>query len=357
MTLKACSKCLRINTGSGWTPNPSSQLDRKRKDVDWSDGCPLCADQPQEPANGAQRIQPDAAGDAGALPEAPAQGGQGSEKSEGRKLAPAGDRPEAQGASGDGTPAGRPRRGGRLEREAERREAKAKRGPDCAANLAERPQPVKPLMPGADMDEKLGAVAHEHHQALIACRKMMGRALIEFATHLKAIRDQELWRFYDVESWKEYLAMSDVDIDDSRSRRLIQLVETKEKLEKQLGHPVDIEGIPEYRLTRGLLPCIEVDKETGEIKNVEVAEELIAQARTLGCNDWAAEVEERKSTGGGGGPRAIPELILQANTNLLNENGEVVGVVVTARADENNHTLKIKIGNGYITDDLVIRFQ
>lgn len=207
------------------------------------------------------------------------------------------------------------------------------------------------------MDEKLGAVAHEHHQALIACRKMMGRALIEFATHLKVIRDQELWRFYDVESWKEYLAMSDVDIDDSRSRRLIQLVETKEQLEKQLGHPVDIEGIPEYRLTRGLLPCIEVDKETGEIKNVEVAEELIAQARTLGCNDWAAEVEEKKSSGGGGGQRAIPELLLKANTNLLDEEGNVIGVIVTARADENNHTLKIKIGNGYIRDDLVIRIQ
>lgn len=211
-------------------------------------------------------------------------------------------------------------------------------------------------MPGADMDEKLGVVANEHHQALVQCRKLMGQALLEFCSHLRTIRDQDLWKFYS-ESWNEYLAMPEVDIDASRSRRLIQLVETKEKLEKQLGHPVDIEGIPEYRLTRGLLPCLEIDRETGEIKNVEVAEEIIAKARTLGGNDWAAEVEEKKSAGGGGGPRPIPELLLQANSNLLNAEGEIVGVVVTARADENNHTLKIKISNGYITDDLVIRFQ
>lgn len=365
MTLQACSKCLRIKYGGKWSPNPSSQMKLGRKDVEYFDGCPLCLGETQceDPKDDPEDSGTDSSVDV--RPGAQEEPKEADVQEEAGPPEGGGTKKDDSGQAETTTPARttepsdtpKPRKPGRLEREAQRREAKY-RAERCEKPETDRPHFTKSIVPSADLDEALGQVAHEHHQALVQCRKIMGQALLEFCSHLKAIRDQELYKFYAHDTFKEYLATPEVDIDDSRARRLIQLIETKDRLEKQLGHTVDIEGIPEYRLTRGLLPCLDVDRKTGEIKNIEVAEELIEQARTLGCNDWSAEVERKKlDRPGGGGKRPIPELLIEANAMLVNAENNPIGVVVTARADETHHTLKIKIDNGYITDDMVIRIK
>jgi len=357
---------IRMNASSTWSVNPSSQMKLGRKDVEYIDGCPLCNGEPQssqEPSDGAKTTGASGSGNvrAGAQEKTQEDAVQEKERSSVRITTKVDDCPQAEGSQDDRAP--KPtsdkatRKPGRLEREAERREAKYKEKKAEPCEAPADPKTQGSLMPHPDEDEKMGIVAYQHHQALVACRKMMGKALIEFSVHLREMRDRELWKVYGSESWAEYLAQPEISMDRTQADRLVKLVNVKDQLERQLGKKLDLEGIDEYKLTRGVVQCLEVDKETGEIKNIEVAEELIEKARTLGGNDWAQVVEENKVRGGGGAKSPPPELMIAPNTLLLDAEGNTIGVVVTSRANDVNHTLKIKIDNAYITDDIVIRIK
>ena len=201
-------------------------------------------------------------------------------------------------------------------------------------------------------DEKLAVLADKHHQALVQCKKLMGQSLIEFCKHLREIQEKDLFRFY-AQSWYEYLARPEVGLDDTRARRLIRLINVKDAMEKQLGSDMNFDEIAEARLTRDLLPCIQYDEEKGEVKNIKVAETLLDQARTLGHEDWQAEVEKKKPRVGG--KKAI-EVQIEAPQVVTNAAGTPIGQLVSVKANDENHFLKIRIANENIPDGpLVIK--
>jgi len=203
-------------------------------------------------------------------------------------------------------------------------------------------------------DEKLAVVANKHHQALVECKKLMGQSMIEFCRHLREIKEKELFRFY-ANSWYEYLSMPEIGMDDTRARRLIRLINVKDAMEKQLGRDVNFDEIAEARLTRDLLPCINYDEEKGEIKNIKSAEELLDQARTLGHEDWQAEVEKKKPRVAG---RKAAEVLIEAPSPVTDDKNNVIGQLVSVSANDENHYLRIRIANENIVDGpLTIRIS
>jgi hypothetical protein len=210
-------------------------------------------------------------------------------------------------------------------------------------------QEEQTTLPTAKANEKLATLADKHHQALVQCKKLMGQSMLEFCRHLREIKDKELFKFY-AESWYEYLSMPEIALDDTRARRLIRLINVKEAMEKQLGRNINIEEIAEARLTRDLLPCIQYDEETGEVKNVKAAETLLDQARTLGHEDWQAEVEKKKPKIAG---KKASEVLIEAGP-VTDEKGNIIGQLISVGANEENHYLRIRIANENIPQGALI---
>lgn len=198
-------------------------------------------------------------------------------------------------------------------------------------------------------DPAFNSAAHEHHQALVAAKRLMGQSLMAFCTHL---REMKVHKYYlaHAESWYEYLAQPDVGIDNTRARRLIRLVTVKEALEKGDNQELDISDISEGRLTRGVLPCIKFDEKKGVVKNEEEVKELLDKARSLGHNDWEAEVAKHKPTAGG--KKQVEARI--SDGPIKNPEGTIIGHIISVKANEENHYLHIRINNGDIPDDTLI---
>jgi hypothetical protein len=199
-------------------------------------------------------------------------------------------------------------------------------------------------------EDQLATLANRHHQALVQCKKLMGQSMLEFCIHLREIKSKELFRFY-ANSWYEYLSMPEVGLDDTRARRLIRLINVKDAMEKQLDRPVNFDEISEARLTRDLLPCIQYDEDTGKIKNIKSAEELLDQARNLGHEDWQAEVEKKKPRVAG---KKASEVLIEAPAPVMDNNGNPIGHLISVSANEENHYLRIRIANENISDGPLI---
>jgi hypothetical protein len=195
----------------------------------------------------------------------------------------------------------------------------------------------------AKLDDKKAPIADKHHRALVECKKLMGKSLLEYCFHLREIKEKEYFKFY-AESWYEYLSMPEIALDDTRARRLIRLVNVKEAMETQLSRHLNLEEISEARLTRDLLPCIDYDEEKGEIKNPKKVEELLDQARTLGHEDWQAEVSKAKPRVGG---KKAKETQI-ATGALKDDKGNIIGQIVSVRANEENHYVNLRIQNSWI---------
>lgn len=204
-----------------------------------------------------------------------------------------------------------------------------------------------------EMTEEFAKEAHENHNALLSAKRLMGQSLLAFCNYLREMKSKEYYLCY-ADTWYEYLADPDIGIDDTRARRLIRLVTIKEALETSSGNEVDIAEISESRLTRDILPCIKFDEKKGEIKNEEEVKELLDSARSMGNNDWIAEVAKHKPTAGG--KKAVEALI--ADGPVKNPDGDVVGYISSVKANEDCHFLKVKIDNSWIPEGpLVLHIQ
>jgi hypothetical protein len=196
-------------------------------------------------------------------------------------------------------------------------------------------------------DEK--KLAHNNHQTLVQCKRLMGEALLRFADALRESREKGYYRFYN-ESWKAYLSDPDIGVDDSRARRLIKLSKVKAVIEQQLGREVNFNEISEGRLCRNILPCIKLNEKIPEIENAEDVEGLLEKARTLGHDDFEAEIADYKTSQGGGGDAPPVEKRI-AEGPIQNEDGDTIGRITAVYANDKTHYLKVRIDNAYIIDE------
>jgi hypothetical protein len=187
--------------------------------------------------------------------------------------------------------------------------------------------------------------AHENHQNLQLAKSLMGQALLKFAELLRESYEQEYYKAYS-DSWDQYLSTPEISMDSSRARRLIRLSKIRDALEAQTGKPVELEDIAEYRLTRHLLPCVDFDEESGKIKNLDEVHELIEKARSLGHEDFEAEVGDHKTKSVQGG---LMEKRIQEG-NIKDVDGNIIGKITSVYANEKNHYVKLRIDNAYIPD-------
>ena len=316
--IKVCQKCMRVklDDSAPWSPRPAPQVENLPKNkVELVEECDYC--------DGTIQANPGKVGTP-VLIEVPEKV---DIKAKGKDKGNTDRNTDVKEGASKGDPKGK-------ETPKERREV--------LKVSKEAPKEEQRSLP----DEKLATIADKHHQALVQCKKLMGRALIEFCIHLREIREKDLFRFY-ADSWYEYLSMPEIGLDDTRARRLIRLINVKDAMEKQLGTKVNFDEIAEARLTRDLIPCIQYDEEKGEVKNIKVAETLLDQARSLGHEDWQAEVEKKKPRVAG---KKATEVMIEAPCMITNAAGTPIGQVVSVKANDENHYLKIRIGNENISD-------
>ena len=317
--IKVCQKCMRVklNDDAPWSPRPAPQVENLPKNkLEAVEECDYCDGTIQaNPGKGS-------VGPAVLEPVPEKVDSKSETKDKGNE--------DSDQESGEGT------------KESPSKGKLHKEGRQVSTVRPEAPKEEQKKLP----DEKLAVIADKHHQALVECKKLMGQSMMEFCKHLREIKDKELFRFY-AQSWYEYLSMPEIGLDDTRARRLIRLINVKDAMEKQLGTDVNFDEISEARLTRDLLPCIQYNEETGEIKNIKVAETLIDQARSLGHEDWQAEVEKKKPRVGG---KKACEVLIEAPSVITNEKGSPIGQLVSVSANDENHYLKIRIANENIPD-------
>jgi len=191
-------------------------------------------------------------------------------------------------------------------------------------------------------------LAHENHNIIIACKKMMGAALIEFSNALRSSKENEYYKLYN-ESWEAYLASSELGIDRSRASRLIRLSMFCEAYKKKNGELPEIDDIAEGRICRLLLPSIDMDDKNIEIKNIDAADDLIEKARTLGHDDFAAECDEHRNKERTSDEPPAEKRITEGPVH--NAQGEIIGTITSVYANQRGHTLKMKIDNESILDE------
>jgi len=315
--IKVCQKCMRVklNDDAPWSPRPAPQVENLPKNkLEAVEECDYC--------DGTIQASPGRVGVP--VPKQVPEKVDSNPKTEDKEYK------EGNRNSKEGTEASPPKG-----KEANKERSEISKVPK------EAPEEQKKLP-----DEKLAIIANKHHQALVQCKKLMGQSMMEFCKHLREIKDKELFRFY-AGSWYEYLSMPEIGLDDTRARRLIRLINVKDAMEKQLGTEVNFDEIAEARLTRDILPCVQYNEETGEIKNIKTAETLLDQARSLGHEDWQAEVEKKKPRVGG---KKACEVLIEAPCMVTNEKGSPIGQLVSVSANDENHYLKIRIANENIPD-------
>ena len=330
--ISVCEKCQRIklNDEAPWSPRPSPGINAKKGGFKAVEECDYC--------DGTIQEDPGTVGEDRA---APAVGDKLPEK------APATEAPRDAIATKDVEVVPKKARGRPPKAKGEAKPEAGRKEVSEVSSKAKEPEIVSEQqeLSIAKLDDKKAPIADRHHRALVECKKLMGKSLLEYCFHLREIKEKEYFKFY-AESWYEYLSMPEIALDDTRARRLIRLVNVKEAMETQLSRHLNLEEISEARLTRDLLPCIDYDEEKGEIKNPKKVEELIDQARTLGHEDWQAEVSKAKPRVGG---KKAQETQI-ATGALKDDKGNIIGQVVSVRANEENHYINIRIQNSWIPD-------
>ena len=191
--------------------------------------------------------------------------------------------------------------------------------------------------------------AHKNHSHIVVCKRLMGEALMDFADALNESKTNGYFKFYN-ESWEAYLSDADIGIDDSRARRLMLLSKSRAAMEKQLGRTVDFNEISEGRLCRELLHCIDYDKTTDTVKNIDDVEDLIDKARALGHEDFKAECDLYKSKKGDKNRDEPPEKRISEGP-VNDAEGNVIGYISSCYANSRFHNLRIRIDNAHIPDD------
>jgi len=199
--------------------------------------------------------------------------------------------------------------------------------------------------------EEFAVMATENHKKIVACKKMMGKALLTLGTALQESYSNRYWKI-NHDSWEEYLATDEVGLRRDRASQLMKLSRSHRQLEADLKREVSIEEIAEGR-HRLILPCI-IENEDGTIKDAEGIADLLEKAKTLGGQDFEAEVDEyRKSSGiskqqGGRKPQ---ECMISSGGPVNDAKGNRIGKVHKAYANEKVHIITVYLGNEHITDD------
>jgi len=335
--ISVCQKCLRIkvNDSAPWSPRPSPQINVKKGGFITVEECDYC--------DGTIQEEPGTVSGPERRSEVP------------KKVDPTPKKENTENGKGSAKveealkkPRGRPKKS-QTTKESNEERKEVHTVPAAETKVKE----VQKTLDIAKLDERQAPIADKHHRALVECKKLMGKSLLEFCYHLREIKEKEYYKFY-ADGWYEYLSTPEIALDVTRATRLIELLDVKEAMERQLKRNLNLEEIAESRLTRDLLPCVDYDKKTKEIKNPQKVEELLDQARTLGHEDWQAEVAKAKPRVGG---KKAKETRI-ATGPLKNGKGDIIGQVVSVRANDENHYVSLRIDNSWIPDGpLVLKIE
>ena len=333
-----CAKCNRVKIGDAeWSQNPSSKIDKDSKGVEVAEVCTHCekakSDTPQQTGTAESEVVVDASkmkdrDDTVATADKVAD-----EVTTADKVS--GDKQERIKPS-------KPRisKGPKMVDVKNPSEKYVKK--DVVSVSAEK-------MPSSSLDRP--GLAYENHKTIIACKRLMGQALIDFANAIRASKENRYYEFY-ADSWEAYLSTSDIGIDRTRASRLMILSVFCEDYEKQTGKKPEINDIAEARICRHLLPCIQMSKD-GTIENIKDAESLIDKAKELGHEDFVAECDDYRNKTAHRGDAPLPEKRLDEGP-IKDAQGNVIGQITSVYANPKNHYLKIRIDNDHVLDDEMI---